>query len=62
MTPTTNNRRSLSHRSRPLGLLRDESAQLRAVLASRRSRDTLPPTRNPLAALRRRLAGSASYA
>ena len=42
--------------------LRNESAQLRAALANHRSGDTLPPTRSPLATLRRRLAGSASFA
>ena len=42
--------------------LREEVAQARAVQTETRSGQPLPPTRGPLAALRRRLAGSASFA
>jgi hypothetical protein len=43
--------------------LRHEVAQARATqIDDRRMGDPLPPTRGPLAALRRRLAGAASFA
>ena len=42
--------------------LREEAAQARAVHSETRSGRQLPPTRGPLAAIRRRLAGSASFA
>ena len=43
--------------------LRNEAAQARATrIDDRRIDDPLPPTRGPLAALRRRLAGAASFA
>lgn len=43
--------------------LRDEASRHRATaLADRRAGQTLPPTRGPLAALRRRLAGTPAFA
>ena len=43
--------------------LRHEAATAHSALATDRpTRQPLPPTRGPLAALRRRLAGSASFA
>jgi hypothetical protein len=42
--------------------LRDEVAQARAFDGERRPGAPLPPTRGPLAALRRRLAGSPAFA
>ncbi len=43
--------------------LREEAANLRAAtLNDRRTGAPLPPTRGPLAALRRRLAGSPAFA
>lgn len=43
--------------------LRDEAAQARAIVdGGRPSGGPLPPTRGPLATLRRRLAGSPSFA
>jgi hypothetical protein len=43
--------------------LRHEIAQARASqVDDRRTGESLPPTRGPLAALRRRLAGAASFA
>lgn len=43
--------------------LRQEAAQVRATqIDDSRMGEPLPPTRGPLAALRRRLAGAASFA
>jgi hypothetical protein len=62
MTPTTMDtdlyRTAVSHQAD----LRNESARARAILGDRRSDESLAPTRSPLAALRRRLAGAASFA
>jgi hypothetical protein len=62
MTPTTMDtdlyRTAVSHQAD----LRNEAAQMRALVGGRRNGEPLPPTRSPLAALRRRLAGAASFA
>jgi hypothetical protein len=43
--------------------LRQEAAQAHATqISDRRTGDPLPPTRGPLATLRRRLAGTVSFA
>ena len=62
MTPTTMDtdlyRIAVNHQAD----LRNESAEMRALVVGRRNDEPLPPTRSPLAALRRRLAGAASFA
>jgi hypothetical protein len=61
-TPTTFNityRIATDHQA----VLRDEAAQAHATQSHhRRSGEPLPPTRGPLSTLRRRLAGTASFA
>jgi hypothetical protein len=64
MTPTANStdtlyRLAIDHQAG----LRHEAARASATLnGDRRSAEPLPPTRGPLATLRRRLAGTASFA
>jgi hypothetical protein len=64
MTPTSNSidtmyRIATDHQAD----LRHEAATANATLnGARRSVETLPPTRGPLATIRRRLAGTASFA